>query len=144
MIEVSCSEEILRSPDVVFEFAGDYANDPSWRAGVLSMVYETSGPPAIGARTRETMRGLGRTAVTVAEVTEYSPSRTAFRSLSGPVPCDGSREFLATSAGTRITYSLTLRPTGALRVLEPLLRRLFAKRVRADVRRLKHHLEAHR
>lgn len=142
MFEVSFSAEIRRSPDVVFAFAGNYANDPSWRAGVLSMVYETSGPPAPGSRTRETMRSMGRTTVTVAEVTEYSPARTAFRSLSGPVPCDGSREFVATTAGTRFTYSLTLRPAGFLRALEPLLRLLFARQVRSDVRRLKALLEA--
>jgi hypothetical protein len=142
MFEVSCSEEIARPPDVVFAFAGDYANDPSWRAGVLSMVYETAGSPGAGSRTRETMRSLGTSAVTVAEVTEYSPTRTAFRSLSGPIPCAGSREFMATPTGTRFTYSLTLQPAGALRVLEPLLKVVFARQVRADVQRLKHRLEA--
>jgi len=106
------------------------------------MVYETGGPPAIGARTRETMRSMGRIVVTVAEVTEYSPSRTAFRSLSGPIPCAGCREFSAAPAGTTFTYSLTLRPTGLLRVLEPLLKLVFARQVRADIRRLKHQLEA--
>ena len=142
MFEVSCSAEIGRPPNVVFAFAGDYANDPAWRAGVQCMEYETSGPPAVGTRTRETIRSLGGTAVTVAEVTEYSPSRTAFRSVSGPIPCAGSREFVATPSGTRFTYSLTLRPAGVLRVLEPLLKRVFARQVRADVRRLQHRLEA--
>ena len=87
------------------------------------------------------MRSMGRTAVTVGEVLEYSPSRTAFRSLSGPVPCEGSREFVQGPAGTRFTYSLTLRPAGLLRLLEPLLRAVFARQVRADLRRLKLHLE---
>jgi len=142
MFQVSWSEEIRCPAGVVFAFAGDYANDTSWRKGVLSMVYETRGPPRVGARTRETMRSMGRTAVTVAEVTEYSPSRTAFRSLSGPVTCEGVREFIATPAGTRFTYSLTLRPAGALRALEPLLRLVLARQVRDDVRRLKLQLES--
>lgn len=142
MFTVLYSEEIRRSPEVVFAFAGDYSNDPLWRTGVVSMVYETSGPPGVGARTRETMHSMGRIAVTVGEVTAYSPTRTAFRSLSGPVPCDGSREFAASPMGTKFTYSLTLRPTGFLRVLEPLLRLVFAKQVRTDVRKLKFHLEA--
>lgn len=141
MFQVSCSEEIARPPDVVFALAGDYANDPAWRTGVLCMVYETACPPTVGTRTRETMRSLGRTAVTVAELTEYSPSRTAFRGLSGPIACEGSREFSATSMGTRFTYSLTLRPAGVLRVVEPLLRLVFARRIRTDLRRLKHRLE---
>ena len=141
MFEVSCSVEIRRTPDVVFALAGDYANDPLWRTGVLSMVYETEGPPAVSTRTREKMRSMGRTVVTVAEVTEYSPARTAFRSLSGPIQCEGSREFLATAAGTRFTYSLSLRPTGALWLLQPLLKQVLARQVRADVLRLKHQLE---
>ena len=141
MFTVSCSEEIERPPEVVFAFAGDYSNDPCWRTGVLSMEYEAGGRPAIGARTRETMRSMGRTAVTVGEITDYSSARTAFRSLSGPVSCDGRREFLPSITGTRFTYSLTLRPSGVLRVLEPLLRLVFVRQVRADLRRLKRHLE---
>ena len=124
MFSVSCSEEIQRPPQVVFAFAGDYSNDPLWRT------------------TRETMRSLGRTAVTVGEITDYSSARTAFRSLSGPVPCAGSREFVASAAGTRFTYSLTIRPAGFLRVLEPLLRLVLARQARTDLRRLKHLLEA--
>ena len=141
MFTVSCSAEIQRPLDEVFAFAGDYANDPSWRAGVLAMVYETAGPPGVGSRTRETMRSMGRTVVTVGEVTEYSSARTAFRSVSGPVPCEGSREFAIRPGGTTFTYSLTLRPAGLLRLLGPLLRAAFARQVRGDVRRLKERLE---
>jgi len=106
------------------------------------MAYERGNAPAVGVRTRETMRSMGSTAVTVAEIVEYSPARTAFRSLSGPVPCEGSREFVATADGTRFTYALTLRPGGFLRLLAPLLRWLFARNVRADLQRLKAQLEA--
>ena len=142
MFTVSISEKIGRPPEAVFAFAGDYANDPLWRKGVLAMSYESGVPPAVGTRTRETMRSLGRTAVTIAEITEYSPARTAFRSLAGPVPCNGTREFAASTGGTIFTYSLTLRPTGLLRAMEPILKMVFVQQVRADLRRLKHHLEA--
>ena len=127
---------------MVFAFAGDYANDPAWRAGVICMEYETPGPIAAGTRTRETMRSLGTKVVTVAEVMEYSPARTAFNSVSGPIPCSGSREFVATPTGTRFTYTLVLRPVGFYRVLEPLLKLLLARQVRADIRRLQQRLEA--
>lgn len=140
MFTVSCTDEIERPPEVVFAFAGDYANDPQWRTGVVGMTYDTSGGPAVGARTRETMRAVGRTVVTLAEVTEYSPTRTAFRGLSGPVRCDGSREFVAAPRGTRFTYSLTLRPMGLLRLLEPLLEFTMSRQVRRDVRNLKSRL----
>jgi hypothetical protein len=142
MFTVSCSEEIDRPPEAVFAFAGDYANDPRWRTGVLDMAYEAGSTPTVGARTRETMRSMCRTVVTVAEVVEYSPTRTAFRSVSGPVSCDGSREFTRSPQGTTFTYALTIRPNGPLRLLEPLLRVALARQVRRDVRQLKRVLEA--
>jgi hypothetical protein len=142
MIEIKVTEEIHRPVGQVFTFAGEYLNDPHWRKGVTAMAYETSGPPAAGSRTRETMESMGRRATTVAEVTEFSPSRTAFRSLSGPVACYGYREFVATNLGTMFTYSLTLHPRGLLRLLEPLLRSMFVKQIKDDVRRLKALVEA--
>ena len=58
MFTVSCSEQMQCPPAVVFAFAGDYRNDPKWRSGVLSMEYQTAGPPGIGTRTREVMWNL--------------------------------------------------------------------------------------
>lgn len=141
MFTISTSEEIGRPPEDVFRFAGDYANDPVWRAGVAEMVYEGGVSAAVGVRTRETMRFPGSATITVAEVTEYSRSRTAFRSLSGPVACEGSREFVAVPGGTRFSYSLTLRPEGFFRIIAPILERVLQWQVRGDVRRLKEHLE---
>lgn len=140
MFTISFSEEIHRPLEEVFLFAGDYANDPVWRTGVTGMTYEGGTSAAVGIRTRETMRSLGSTAVTIAEITEFSISRTAFRSISGPVACEGSREFVGTPEGTRFSYSLTLHPKGFLRVIEPILKLVFLRQVKADLRKLKHHL----
>lgn len=141
MFTISLSEEIHRSLEEVFVFAGDYANDPAWRHGVREMTYEGGSSAAVGVRTRETMRSLGANAVTIAEITEYATFRTAFRSISGPVACEGSREFIGTPAGTRFSYSLTLRPEGFLRAIEPVLKLIFLRQVRGDLRRLKDRLE---
>jgi hypothetical protein len=138
---ISLSVDICLPPEEVFRFAGDYANDPVWRAGVTEMTYDVGGSAAVGVKTRETMRGLGNSAVTVAEITEYSRTRTAFRSVSGPVACEGSREFLGTPGGTRFSYSLTLRPEGFLKGIEPILKLVFRCRIGGDIRRLKNHLE---
>jgi hypothetical protein len=133
---VTESQDIDATPEVVFALAGDYLNDPKWRKGVISMVYEPTGP-ALGCRTRERMRSGFWTAETLAEVVEYSPARTAFRALSGPIPCHGYREFVPDANGTRFTYSLTIVPRGLLRFFAPLLRTMLAGQVRKDVRRLK-------
>ena len=141
MFTVTVSEDIMRSPGEVFAFAGDYRNDPAWRTGVAEMVLVGASSPTVGVRTQETMRSMGRTAVTVAEITAFAESRTGFRSISGPVPCEGTRDFVSTTSGTRMTYSLTLRPKGFLRLIEPLLAVVFRKQVAGDMRRLKRLLE---
>ncbi len=141
MFTVKVFEDITRPPGEVFLFAGGYRNDPTWRAGVTRMVIEGSDAPAVGVTTKETMRSLGQTAVTVAEITEFSDTRTGFRSLSGPVPCEGTREFLRTPGGTRMTYSLTLRPKGVMRLFEPILAFIFRRQVAGDMRRLRLLLE---
>lgn len=142
MFTITVTQDIRRPPEAVFAYAGDYANDPKWRQGVEDMVYDTEGPTRAGTRTREKMRSMGRLVETVAEVVAYSPSRTAFRSLTGPVPCEGHREFAAIPDGTRFTYSLTLKPTGILKRIDFLLRPMFEKQIRKDVQRLKDQLES--
>ena len=141
MFSITCSETIRAARDEVFALAGDYANDPLWRTGVVSMRYEPGGPPAVGTRTREVMRMMGRNAETVGEIVAYSPARTAFRSVSGPVSCDGIRDFARTTNGTTFTYTLTLYPTGAMRLVAPVLRWMLQRQVCRDVRRLKRQLE---
>lgn len=142
MFTITVTQDIRRPPEAVFAFAGDYANDPKWRQGVEDMVYDTEGQTRVGTRTREKMRSMGRLAETVAEIVYYSSARTAFRSLSGPVSCEGHREFAAIPEGTRFTYSLTLKPTGFLKLIEFLLQPTFDKRIRKDVQRLKEQLES--
>jgi hypothetical protein len=141
MFTVKVSVDIARSPADVFAFAGDYRNDPAWRTGVVEMMVEGGTSPVVGAKTRETMRLLGRSAATVAEITELAEARTSFRSISGPVLCEGSRTFVRSSSGTRMTYSLTLHPQGLLRLVEPLLAAILRRRVAGDMRRLKRMLE---
>jgi uncharacterized membrane protein len=142
VITITASEVIKRPIDEVFAYAGDYRNDTAWRRGVVEMRYEGADEAAEGVLTFEVMRSMGMKNTTVAEVNEYIPERrTAFRSISGPVPCHGFREFQESAEGTTFTYVLTLEPRGVMRLLKPLLRTMFQKQVGEDVRRLKAKLE---
>jgi len=142
MITITASEVIRRPIGEVFGYAGDYRNDTTWRKGVVEMRYEGASEPAAGVVPHEVMLNMGMRNTTVAEINEYIPNtRTAFRSISGPVPCHGYREFQENADGTNFTYVLTLEPRGAMRLLKPLLRTMFQKQVGEDVRRLKAKLE---
>ncbi|WP_028009082.1 SRPBCC family protein [Solimonas flava] len=143
MITVACSIRIHRPADEVFAYAGDYRNDARWRSGVKAMRCEPDVEPALGVQTHETMQMFGLRAETLAEIIAWEPGRrTAFRSISGPVPCEGRRLFEPTPDGTRVTYQLHLRPQGSWRVLEPLLALLFRLQAFADLRRLRRRIEA--
>ena len=143
MFTVVAAEDIKRPAAEVFAFAAEYGNDPAWRKGVVAMSYENAKSAHAGIRTREVMRSMGAEHLIIAEIVEFSPGRrTAFRTISGPIQCDGFRQFAEIPGGTRFTYSLTLRPAGPWRLLEPLLRYLFAKQARADVESLRTRLEA--
>jgi uncharacterized membrane protein len=88
------------------------------------------------------MLSMGMRNTTVAEIKEYVPNtKTAFRSISGPLPCHGFREFQESAEGTTFTYVLTLEPRGAMRLLKPLMKGMFQKQVGEDVRNLKAKLE---
>lgn len=141
MFKISKSIDIECSHEEVFAFAGDYSKDPAWRSGVVSMDYETSGPPTFRLRTKEHTRSLGLSTTTVAEVIEYSPTHTSFRSISGPVPCYGSREFSECPAGTRFTYTLILDSSGFKRLMDPILGAFLGWQLIWDLRRLKRQLE---
>ena len=143
MFTVVATRDISRPVSEVFAFAGDNRNDPAWRKGVISMSYENAESPRVGVRTREAMRSMGMEHLIIAEIVELTPDRrTAFRTLSGPVQCDGFREFMQIPSGTRFTCSLTLRPSGFWRLLEPVLKSLFAKQIKADVEILRTYLES--
>lgn len=142
MITITASETIRRPISEVFGYAGDYRNDITWRKGVVEMRYDGANAPAEGVRTHEVMHSMGMKNTTVAEITEYIPeTKTAFRFISGPVPCHGYREFRETAEGTIFTYVLTLEPRGLIALLKPLMRGMFQKQVGDDVRRLKAKLE---
>jgi carbon monoxide dehydrogenase subunit G len=126
---------IARPTEDVFGFLVDVANDPTWRAGVVSM--RADGPVVPGTTTLEELTFLGSTYVTRGVVTERSESRLAFRGESDAVRSDGFREAIPERGGTRVTYVLRLAPSGALRLFAPLLRPIYARRIAGDLVRLK-------
>ena len=137
MITVACSIHLPLPPQAVFAFAGDYRNDTQWRRGVMLMRCEPDAP-RLGGRTHETLQFMGLRAETLAEIIAWEPGRrTAFRALSGPVPCEGRRLFEADGEGTRLSYVLHLSPQGRWRLLNPLLALLFRWQAAGDLRRLR-------
>ncbi len=138
-MEIVDSIRIEESAANVLAFVTDYDNDVRWREGVLEM--RARGPVTAGTATYEKLTFLGSTYVTEGVVTEKTDRRLAFHGESDSVEARGYREVVADGDGAVVTYALDLRPKGALKLVFPLLRRLYAARVRRDLQRLKATLE---
>jgi hypothetical protein len=134
---------VIESPkDFVFKFIADYTNDIKWREGVIEMECSTKENISVGTNTRETMKLWGKTYTTIARVTEYAPyNKIAFRSITGKIPIHGYR--LVESAGgySRFIYSLTIEFKGLSLLLAPLMIRMYKKKIRRDLLKLKSILE---
>ena len=133
---------INASRDFVFSYVSDYSNDVNWREGVIGMKCSTRENIFVGTRTKETMRFFGRTFITIARITEYSPfNKIAFRSVTGKYPVYGFRQIEETGGYSKFIYSLTIEFKGLSLLLAPLMFPLYKKKIMRDLLKLKSILE---
>jgi uncharacterized membrane protein len=143
MIHVSESIAIARAVETVFAFAGDYRNDPQWRAGITEMIVTPDGEIKAGSVTREVLHFAGRDYITEANVVVWRPNqKTAFKSFVAAIPVEGERLFERTYPDTTFTYNLTTCLQSRMdRLMMPILAILFRNQVRNDLKKLKKLLE---
>ncbi|MDW5598420.1 SRPBCC family protein [Conexibacter stalactiti] len=160
MIELTIETEIARPPAAVFAFVTDPAKLSSWQVNTVSAEVEGGGPLRLGTRLREVHRGpRGRELASLVEVSAYEPPRLfALRIIEGALPIDARIELEPRAGGggaadatapgaadapaTRMRFTAHGQPRGALRLAQPLLRRVLRRQFAADCARLKQRLEA--
>jgi carbon monoxide dehydrogenase subunit G len=136
------SVQISRPPDEVFAFVADARNRPFWDESVDSEELTSPEPIGIGSTVRTRLRSLGREYVLTWEIVEHEPpSRQTIESTSGPFPSTLAYRLTAQDGGTLLAFSVTGRPTGVLRLLEPLLARNAERNLDRGFPRLKRFLE---
>jgi uncharacterized protein YndB with AHSA1/START domain len=120
----TASVQISRPPDEVFAFVADARNRPLWDESVDSEELTSPEPIGVGSTVRTRLRSMGREYVLTWEMVEHEPpSRQTVESTSGPFPTTLAYQLSAQEGGTVVAFSVTGRPTGKLRLLEPLLAR---------------------
>ncbi|MBB4661325.1 SRPBCC family protein [Conexibacter arvalis] len=145
MIDFTIETEIARPPADVFAYATDPAKLPSWQAGTVSSEVEGGGPVALGARLREVHRAPGgrelRSLVVVAAFDP--PRRFDLHVVEGALPVDADLHFAPVRDGsaTHLSFHAHGQPTGAMRLMEPLLARRLRRQFDADCATLKRELE---
>lgn len=133
--------EIAREPGEIWDIVGDFGNDERWRR-VEVMRSDPPGPARAGTATHEVLRFLGSTYVTDATVTEAGPDfRLAYEGGGEGTAVRGYRRVEVTPGGTRFVEGLEIRLAGPMRLLDPLLARLYARQMRSELETLKNLLE---
>ena len=144
MFTSKASVLVDRSQTDVFAFISDARNRPKWDHGVESEELTSPEPIGVGSTVRTTMRSMGREYVIDWEIVEHeAPDRQRIESTSGPFPTTLRWELSGGEDGaTRADFSLTGRPTGLLRLLQPIIARGTRRNLDEAFPRLKEVLEA--
>jgi uncharacterized membrane protein len=143
MTNIKHSVVIDRTPDEVWDYVHDLANDPAWQPSVLRSHQLTDGPFGSGTKIVEDRRFLGKRFKTAYEVTEYEPKRrSAVATTSGPIPARGFYAFEPTDGATRFTVGLETEAHGFFKLAEPVFARMARREIRANLGNLKDLLEA--
>ena len=145
-MRVEQSAIIQRTPDEVFTFLENRANDTAWMKSVMQSEWlDSSGAVRVGRRGRIVIKIFGRRNKFIDEVTEYVPGRRiAHRTIEGPFPlntaciCEPAEHgCLATVVG-----ELDRVPGGWIgRLATPFVGRIIQHGFKADLARLKALLE---
>ncbi len=138
-MEMNASTDIARSPEVVYGFVSEPANDVRWRTGVTDAGLITGPPLAVGS---EGFASAG-TKTSRWKVTGIVPgSQVDWELTEGPIKGTGGYRIDDVGGKTRFTLLADVEPAGLLRLLGPVFRRVGSRQNQADVEKLKAILEA--
>jgi uncharacterized protein YndB with AHSA1/START domain len=143
VIDFTIETTIDRPVEDVFAYATDPAKLPTWQTNTVSSVPDGDGPIGVGTRLREVHRGPGgREIATVVEVSRYEPSEAfELRMVEGSLPIHAQLTFRPDGDGTVMQFRSFGEPTGALRLVQPLLRRALLRQFTGHCDALKRVLE---
>jgi uncharacterized protein YndB with AHSA1/START domain len=144
MIEFTIETEISRPPAEVFAFVTDPEKLPRWQTNTVSVEQEGEGPLEVGTRLREVHRAPGgRELASVVEVSELEADRVfALKAVEAPLPLNARIELEPTDTGTRMLFAVHGRPSGLMRVAQPLARAALRRQFERHCENLKSELEA--
>ncbi len=134
---------IARPRDEVFRFIEDARNRPQWDDSVDSEELTSPEPIGVGTTIRTKLRSMGREYQYDWRVVEHQPpSHMTIESTAGPFPTTLVFHVREHDAGSLVEFSVTGRPGGTLRLLQPMIARNTQQNLNRGFPRLKAVLEA--
>ena len=122
MVHIAGSIVIDRPVEDVFDMVADSRNEPSYNPAMSECRLLTGEPVGVGSRFASTMRSRGRELSMVSELTAYDrPRRLESTTTGAGTVVTGSLTFEAAGPSTRMSWDWQVRPSGAMRLMTPLV-----------------------
>lgn len=138
-MQARSSTRVAVSPEAVFAFIADPANDRLWRSHLTASRGSVGG---VGDRVTQTFSAQAGSKTVELEVTEYNPpERITYRMSGGPVRARLAFQCRPEDGGTRVSMSLSADIGGVASLVEGRVEAEVLKLARADLEKLKHVLE---
>src|SRR5262249_34646002 len=143
MIDFPIDTEIARPQAEVFAYVTDPSRLHTWQTNTVSADVEGGGPLVLGSRLRERHRAPGGKELdSLVEVSQFEPDRAfGLRMIEGALLLHADITLAPTDAGTRLSFRAHGQPSGAMRVMQPLLRITLRRQFAGYCAKLKQVLE---
>ena len=132
---------IARPPGEVFAYIADVRNDPSWHTDVLEVRSSTDvvGPGTVFDVKVKPSMGVSEGTMTVSR---FEPATLIeFRGQMGKMAPTVTNICEPDANGTRVTRRIELEPSGPMRLMTPMIKRMIAKSNQGFLTNLKRLLE---
>src|SRR4051812_4329041 len=143
-VHIEESVQIAKPANEVWDAIADYGFDAQWRKGLPDMPRDPPGPAGAGTKVHEVVHSSGRDYVADTVVTDFDPGISYRFAGSGTIGgLTGARSVRppAERAASIFTYEINLTPTGAMRLLRPILGSTVRSNLKKDLQTLKALLE---
>ena len=136
-MEVSGEVVVNKPIDEVFRLFSDLEQSPRYSAPVIERTMITDGPIGVGTRYRARDKWPGREVEFTVEITQHSPPTELAASWSTPMQGAWHAEFREAGAGTSLSFTASMTPSGLLGLLTPVLRPWAGRQTRAFLAQFK-------
>jgi Polyketide cyclase / dehydrase and lipid transport len=124
MFTATAQIRVRRPITEVFGFVEDARNRPQWDDTVITEEITSALPIAVGTTVRTRLRSMGRDyTYTWVVVDHQAPERMTIESVTGPLPTTLKFTLTGDETQTLVEFAVTGRPTGIMRLLQPIIAR---------------------
>jgi hypothetical protein len=143
MAQITGEILIHRRVEEVFDFVSNECNEPLYNVEMLSAEKTTGAPIGSGSRFHAVMRSGKREFPLDIEFTTFErPARLGSHSVAAGMVMDGELTFEPRGDSTLMKWEWNVRPTGALKLLSPLVTWMGVRQEKRIWGELKRYLES--